>query len=82
MRKTATTVRCVPRCGFDRTEVRGVDLDLIDAADELELLRALQGWFAARGIADAVYDLDVDNNGFFAIINDEVYDEEWGSPIL
>ncbi len=82
MRKTLTTIRCVPRYGYDHTEVRTVDLDLFDEADERELLAVLRAWFALRGIQDAVYDLDVDDNGFFAIINDEAYRQDWGEPLL
>ena len=82
MRKTATTVRCVPRYGYDNTEVRVVDLDLARDAEESELFEALRYWFNSRGIAEAIYDFDVDDNGFFAIINDEVYEESWGTPLL
>jgi len=82
MRKTLTTVRCVPRYGYEHTEVRTVDLELLDAADERELLAALQTWFNQRGIPHAVYDVDVDNDGFFGIINDEAYREEWGEAVL
>jgi len=82
MRKTLTTVRCVPRFGYDHTQVRTVDLDLFDTTDEHELLAALRVWFAQRGIADAVYDLTTDDDGFFAIINDEVYREDWGESVF
>ena len=82
MRKTATSIRCVPRCGFENTQVRSIDLDLPRDAEEGELREALRFWFASRGIADAVYDVDVDDNGYFAIINDEAYQQGWGTPIL
>jgi len=82
MKKVATTIRCVPRYGFDHAEVREVDLDLQHDADEHELHAALDYWFATQGIADAIYGLDVDDNGYFAIINDDVYDHSWGKPIL
>ncbi len=82
MRKTLTTVRCVPRFGYEHAEVRTVDLDLVDTADERELRSVLQNWFAHRGIADAVFDVAADNNGFFAVINDEVYREDWGEALL
>jgi hypothetical protein len=82
MRSTATTVRCVPRFGFDNTEVRTVDVKVRRNAEERELASALQGWFIAHGISDAVYDIDVDDNGYFAIINDEAYDVTWGTPLL
>lgn len=82
MRRTATTIRCVPRFGYDDTEVRFVDLDVPYDAEERELYETLRYWFASQGIADAVYDIDVDDDGFFAIVNDEVYEENWGTPVL
>lgn len=82
MRKTLTTIRCVPRYGYEYANVRTIDLDLHDASDENELLQALNLWFAQRGIADAVYDLDTDNNGFFAIINDEAFLSAWGEAVF
>jgi hypothetical protein len=82
MRKILTTLRCVPRFGYEQTEVRTVDLEVLDAADERQLLEALRLWFAHRGIPDAVYDIAVDDNGFFAIINDEAYARNWGEPVL
>ena len=82
MRKTLTTIRCVPRYGYEDTEVRSVDIELIDVADEREILESLHIWFAQHGVADAVYDLDVDDDGFFAIINDEAYRHEWGEAIF
>jgi hypothetical protein len=82
MRKTLTTVRCVPRYGYEYTQVRTVDLELLDIADEQELLHALRMWFAHRGIADAVYDVAIDANGLFAIINDEAYHQDWGEAVL
>ena len=82
MRKTMTTVQCVPRFGYEHAKVRTIDLDLFDAADEQELLVALRTWFAQHGIADAVYDVSNDHNGFFAIINDEAYRHDWGEALL
>ncbi|MEW6197825.1 MAG: hypothetical protein AB1601_04060 [Planctomycetota bacterium] len=82
MRKTALMVRCVPRYGFDNTEVRTVDLDVPRDADERTLHEALTFYFAGRGISDAVYDIGVDDNGFFAIVNDEAYEVPWGTPLL
>ncbi len=82
MRKTATTVRCVPRFGYDNTGVRTVNLDLSQEADEQELRQALTFYFAMRGISDAVYDIEVDDYGFFAVINDEAYDADWGTTLL
>ena len=82
MKKIATTVRCVPRFGYEGTDVRTIDLDLADTADEHELADSARRWFEERGIADAVYDITVDDDGFFAVINDEVYAAEWGTPLI
>jgi len=82
MRKTLTTIRCVPRYGYDHANVRTIDLELLDVDNERELLTTLQTWFAQHGIAEAVYATDIDDNGFFAIINDEAYLEDWGEPLL
>jgi hypothetical protein len=75
-------VRCVPRFGYDNTEVRTVDLDLPRDADENELLGALHFYFAGRGIPDAVFDIACDDNGFFAVINDEAFEWDWGKPLF
>ncbi|MFH1748584.1 MAG: hypothetical protein ABIG44_16235 [Planctomycetota bacterium] len=82
MKKIATTIRCVPRFGYANTEVRTVDLDVARDAEETELYEALRYWFMTHGIVDAVYDTDVDDNGYFAIINDEAYSHKWGTPLL
>lgn len=82
MKKTALAMRCVPRFGFENTEVRTIDLDLPAAADENTLREAVTFYFASRGIADALYDLAVDDYGFFAIVNDEAFDVRWGQPVL
>ena len=82
MKKTATTIRCVPRYGYEGTDVRTIDLDLADSADEPELAKAVGKWFDERGIADAVYDITVDDDGFFAVINDEVYAAAWGTRLV
>lgn len=82
MKKTALMLRCVPRCGFDHTEVRTVDLDVPRDAEEAQLRSALQIYFAVRGVSDAIYDITVDDDGFFAVINDEAFEREWGTPLL
>lgn len=82
MKKTLTTIRCVPRYGFDYTEVRSIDIGLTDVDDAQELADAIRRWFAAIGIADALYAIEVDDNGYFAIINDEAYHQDWGVPLL
>jgi hypothetical protein len=82
MKKTALMIRCVPRFGYDRTEVRTIDLDLPHDADEETLRDALTFYFAARGIGDALYDITADDNGFFAVVNDEAFEVQWGTPLL
>ncbi len=82
MKKTALMIRCVPRYGFDNTEVRTVDLDLPRDVDEATVREALTFYFASRGIGDALYDVGSDDYGFYAIINDEAYDSRWGTPLL
>ncbi|MCG3126621.1 MAG: hypothetical protein CHACPFDD_01472 [Phycisphaerae bacterium] len=81
MTKVATTVRCVPRYGFDYADVRTVVLDLPHGAEEHDIESALGRWFAQRGISDAVYAIEVDDDGYFAVINDEVFGAEWGTPV-
>ena len=82
MKKTALMIRCVPRFGFENTEVRTIDLDLPRDSEEQELREAVTFFFASHGIDDALYDIDVDDDGYFAIINDEVYAAAWGTPVL
>lgn len=82
MKRVATTIRCVPRVGLENTDVRLVDLDLPGNADDQALFSALNAWFAEHGIADAVYDIATDDDGFFAVVNDEAYLYEWGTPLL
>lgn len=82
MKRTVTAIRCMPRFGYDFAEVRTVDLDLPPGYDETLLRVILERYFNALGVHDAVYDIDVDNYGFFAIINDEAYYEDWGRPLL
>ena len=81
MRKTALMIRCVPRFGFDNTEVRMIELDVAADAEGDELQVALEVYFSARGIADAVYDVKVDDYGWFAVVNDEAYEAQWGTPL-
>ena len=82
IRKIATTIRCVPRFGFEGTEVRGIDIDLPSEAGPEELFEVLRYYFACRGIADAVYDIQVDDNGYFAVVNDEAFGQPWGARML
>lgn len=82
MRKTATTIRCIPRYGFDDTQVRTIELDAPLHAGERGLRHVLDYYFTSRGVADAVYALDVDDYGYYAIINDEAYAHDWGTPLI
>ena len=82
MKRTLTTVRCVPRFGYEFAQVRSVDLDLPEGWDDDDLKLMLTTWFAQRGIADAVYSVEADDDGFFAVINDEVFHEQWGEELL
>ncbi len=82
MKKTLTTVRCVPRFGYEYAEVRTVDLELSGERNETELLASLRRWFSEHGIHDAVYDVETDDDGLFAIVNDEAYQNPWGDPLL
>ncbi len=83
MRKLVTTkLRCIPRFGYEHADVRSIDIDLPAEADEEQLRRTVNLWFAHRGIADAVYDIDYDENGFLAIVNDEAFHETWGEPLF
>lgn len=82
MKRVATMVRCVPRFGFADTDVRTVDLDLPADYDESVLHEQLERWFAHKGIAEAVFAIEYDDNGPFAVVNDEAFDSDWGTPIL
>jgi hypothetical protein len=82
MKKTLEIVRCVPRYGYENTQVRTVEIDLPANFDEDKLLESLRQFFALRGVPDAVFDISVDDDGFFAIVNDEAYDFDWGEPLL
>jgi len=82
MNKTALKIRCVPRYGFANTEVRTVDLEVSRDAEPEVLEQMLNLYFATRGIADAVYAIEADDNGFFAVINDEAYGASWGTALL
>ena len=82
MKKVATTVRCVPRYGYENTQVRVVELEMPEGDDERVLRAVLVRWFAQIGIADAVFDIDVDDDGFFAVINDDAFAHNWGEPVL
>lgn len=82
MKKTALLVRCVPRYGYEHTEVRTIELDLPRNFDEESLREALRLFFAFHGISDALYSIEVDDNGYFAVINDEAYAHPWGQRLL
>lgn len=82
MKRIATTVRCVPRYGYDYTQVREVDLELPEGWDDHQLNAALSQYFSYKSIADAVFAIDSDEGGFFAVINDEAYLQNWGEPLI
>ena len=67
VKRTLTAIRCVPRYGYDHAQVRTVDIDLADPHDDDAMLRLLRAWFDSIGVPDAVYDLAVDDDGFFAV---------------
>lgn len=81
MTRVITKMRCVPRFGYDFTEVRTVELEISHGAEEEQLHRALNHWFLQYGIEEAVFTIDVDDDGFFAVINDEAYHQPWGTPV-
>jgi hypothetical protein len=59
-----------------------IDLDVPRTVDTESLREAITYYFSMRGIGDAVYDVSIDDDGMFAIINDEAYDGAWGTPLL
>lgn len=81
MTRTGTVIRCVPRYGYDFAEVRSVEIDVPRDASEADVHSALERWFAAIGIADAVFAVETDDHGLFAIINDEAYHTRWGKSL-
>lgn len=83
MKRLATSIRCVPRIGYANTEVRTIDVGVPDDAESQDLRQAVDIWFVSHGIDDAVYDIGWDNDGVYAVINDEAYQEgSWGRPIF
>lgn len=80
--RTLTTVRCVPRYGYESTGVRIIELDMFASFSAGELYEALRVYFMSRGLEEAIYDVDLDADGWCAIINDEAYEAEWGTPLL
>lgn len=81
-KRLSTTVRCVPRFGYDHAEVREINIDVENVHDDDEIRTMIQQWFAVRGIEDALFDLDCDDNGYFAIVNDEAFEAKWGTALL
>ncbi len=77
-----TMIRCVPRYGFEDTEVREIELELPRGAEEDEIRFALDEWFVLQGIDQAVYDIEVDDDGFFAVVNDEAFAQPWGTRLF
>ncbi len=81
MTRVVTNIRCVPRCGFEYTEVRTVDLEAPSNIDDHQMHRLLNHWFVQRGIEEAVYAIETDDTGYFAIINDEAFKQSWGTSL-
>ena len=81
-KRISTRVRCVPRYGYEFANVREVEVDVDNPHDDAELHEVLVRYFAYLGIGDAVFDVDVDDDGYFAVINDEVYEREWGDALF
>ena len=79
MKRVLTAIRCVPRLGLSGTQLRILELDVPEEATEQELLAVLRQWFAQRGLADAVYDVQVDRDGLLAVINDDAFEQAWGA---
>lgn len=73
-----TTLRCVPRLGLPHTQLRAIDIDINEDAEDFQLRETVDQWFAQQGIADAVYDVEFDDEGLLAVINDEAYSHDWG----
>jgi hypothetical protein len=82
MKRTATTIRCIPRLGLDSTQVRVIEVDLPEGWDDRDLQVILDGWFRQHGASEAVYSVEVDNDGYFAIINDDAFERTWGEEIV
>lgn len=82
MKKIAHMIRCVPRFGYENTEVRSIDVELPPDVELDELRRVIEFYFASRGIGDAVFDVNCDDDGYFAVINDEAFELVWGQPLL
>jgi hypothetical protein len=81
MNRVTTTLRCVPRLGLDHTGLRVIDIDIASDADDRALFLATELYFAQRSIADAIFDIDYDDDGPLAIINDEAYLQSWGEAV-
>lgn len=81
MNRVTTTLRCVPRLGLEHTGLRVIDLEIMPDADDRSLYLAVETFFAQRGIAEAIYDIDYDDDGPLAIINDEAYLNRWGEML-
>jgi hypothetical protein len=82
MKRIAQMIRCVPRFGYANTEVRSIDVELPPDVELDELRRVIEFYFASRGIGEAVFDVNFDDDGCFAVINDEAYEMVWGQPLL
>ncbi len=82
MRRTQTLLRCVPRYGYNYADVRTIEVELPPDLGPAGVQRVAQSWFTMRGMSDAVFAIEQDEDGPFAIVNDEAYLEDWGRPLL
>ena len=83
MRKTVTTIRCVPRYGYGHAQVRAVDLELYDAADEKRAAQRARALVRpARHRRTPSLTSRWTTTGFFAVINDDAYLDSWGEAIF
>ena len=81
-KRTLTTIRCVPRFGYDFASPRTIDFDLPHHFDENDLEGVMLEWFSARDLVDALFAVEFDDEGYFAIVNDEAFHVEWGEPLI
>ncbi|MGE3181182.1 MAG: hypothetical protein AB7N71_06085 [Phycisphaerae bacterium] len=81
-KQIATTVRCVPRYGYVNTQVREISVGVDDNFDEPMLYNAVVRFFHSHGYEEAVFDFDMDEDGYFAIVNDEVFEGDWGTILI
>ncbi|MDX2201081.1 MAG: hypothetical protein SF069_19170 [Phycisphaerae bacterium] len=72
----------MPRVGLEHTEVREIEVDCDQPHDDEFLRESIERFFSRRGLGEALYDLEVDDNGYFAVVNDEAYQQSWGTSLF